>query len=98
MLAGGKHMYEGMGVVFALDLPAEERLVGQRRVVRGRTSNASTSCKRCLACAEDTDIDGREGTWFQPKAAHMQPFAAAFTLHHRLTIICAVANASCRIG
>lgn len=84
-------------VVFVLNLSAKERLVRKWRVERDGTSNASTSRERRLAGAEDTDVDGREVARFQPKAAHVQPFFTAFTLHHSFPLVCVVANASCAI-
>ena len=83
--------------VYVLVLSAEQRLVCERRVERDRTSDASTSCQRCLACAKDTNVDGREGARLQTKATHVQPLGAAFTLHHCLTLVCAVADASCAV-
>lgn len=63
-------------------LSTEERFVGERRVERDSTSDASTSSQRCLTRAENTDINGGKGILFQSQAAHMQPFLTAFTLDH----------------
>ena len=83
----------GVGVT----LSAEERLVRERRVKGYGAPDAPASCERRLPCAEDTHVDGRKSAWLQPKTAHVQPFATAFTLHHRLGLICAMADTSCAI-
>ena len=75
----------------------EVRLVCERRVEQSGSPDTSTSSQRCLAGAEDTDIDGGKGALLQSKAAHVQPFLTAFTLDHGLALICAVADTTCAV-